>query len=260
MFANLNAGDPTKWTYVADPTRPAAAAQSFRPISLRLTVQANARNKFGLFWDEQLPCEGAAFQGAPDSVQACRRSEAGEIIAGGASPTPSVERDRRAGNRRVSRRRQQGAAGDVAVAGHQPPAARSRAGHLRQQVGRRPDAGQSGRRSDPHHRTVRERLREQRQHREPDLPLAQLRRQLAGLVQLARVGVVCARRAEHEVRLPGRLPGRQPQAVFQQPGADLPDQQRRAGPDHRDHRSLLAVCSACATTRSTRRKRGRSAG
>ena len=90
MFANLNAGDPTKWTYAADLTRPAAAAQSFRPISLRLTVQANTRNKFGLFWDEQLPCEGAAFQGAPDSVSACRRSEAGEIIAGGASPTPSV--------------------------------------------------------------------------------------------------------------------------------------------------------------------------
>jgi hypothetical protein len=90
MFANLNAGDPTQWTYAADPTRPAAAAQSFRPISLRLTIQANTRNKFGLFWDEQLPCEGAAFQGAPDSVHACRRSEAGEIIAGGASPTPSV--------------------------------------------------------------------------------------------------------------------------------------------------------------------------
>jgi len=90
MFANLNAGDPTKWTYAADPTRPAAAAQSFRPISLRLTVQANARNKFGLFWDEQLPCEGAAFQGAPESVEACRRSGPNEIIAGGASPTPSV--------------------------------------------------------------------------------------------------------------------------------------------------------------------------
>src|SRR4029078_6139340 len=41
MFANLNAGAPPKWTYAADLTRPAAAAQSFRPISLRLTVQAN---------------------------------------------------------------------------------------------------------------------------------------------------------------------------------------------------------------------------
>jgi hypothetical protein len=90
MFANLNAGDPTKWTYQADPNRPAVAAQSFRPISLRLTLQANSRNKIGLFWDEQIPCEGAAFQGAPDSVSACRRSEANEIISGGASPTPTA--------------------------------------------------------------------------------------------------------------------------------------------------------------------------
>ena len=90
MFANINAGDKTKWTYVADPSRPAVAAQSFRPISLRLTVQATSRNKFGAFWDEQLPCEGAAFQGAPDSVSACRRSEDGEIISGGASPTPTA--------------------------------------------------------------------------------------------------------------------------------------------------------------------------
>jgi hypothetical protein len=90
MFANLNAGDATKWTYKADPTRPAVAAQSFRPISLRLTIQASTRNKFGLFWDEQLPCEGAAFQGAPDSVSACRRSGPDEIISGGASPTPTA--------------------------------------------------------------------------------------------------------------------------------------------------------------------------
>ena len=84
MFANMNAGDPAKWTYVADPNRPAVAAQSFRPISLRLTVQANTRNKFGLFWDEQLPCEGAAFQGAPESLSACRRSGPNETISGGA--------------------------------------------------------------------------------------------------------------------------------------------------------------------------------
>jgi hypothetical protein len=91
MFANLNAGDATKWTYVPDPSRPAAVAASFRTTSLRLTTQANARNKFSVFWDEQMPCEGAAFQGAPDSVSACRRSGDGEIIAGGtAAPTPAA--------------------------------------------------------------------------------------------------------------------------------------------------------------------------
>ena len=32
-----------------------------------------------------MPCEGAAFQGAPDSVSACRRSGDNEIISGGAA-------------------------------------------------------------------------------------------------------------------------------------------------------------------------------
>jgi hypothetical protein len=91
MFANANAGDPTKWTYLADKTKPAVNAASFRTMALRLTAQATARNKFGVFWDEQKPCEGAAFPGAADSVDACRRSEAGEAIGGGtAPPTPAA--------------------------------------------------------------------------------------------------------------------------------------------------------------------------
>ena len=42
MFANANAGDPTKWTYVADTTRPAVYAASYRIMTLRLTAQADA--------------------------------------------------------------------------------------------------------------------------------------------------------------------------------------------------------------------------
>src|SRR5580765_3968862 len=55
MFYNANAGDPTKWTYVADPSRP-AISQSHTPIQPlgRLTIQAGQRNKFNLFWDEQI--------------------------------------------------------------------------------------------------------------------------------------------------------------------------------------------------------------
>ena len=88
MFANLNAGDPTKWTYAPDPNRPAAVAASFRTTSLRLTSQATPRNQFRLFWDEQMPCEGAAWPGATGS--ACRQSGDNEIIAGGtAAPTPT---------------------------------------------------------------------------------------------------------------------------------------------------------------------------
>jgi hypothetical protein len=89
MFANLNAGNPNKWTYVADPNRPAAVAASFRTTSVRLTTQATPRNKISVFWDEQMPCEGAAWPGS--TVSACRRSGDGEVIAGGtAAPTPAA--------------------------------------------------------------------------------------------------------------------------------------------------------------------------
>ena len=39
MFANKNAGDPTKWTYDADTSRPAVLAASYRIFTPRLTTQ-----------------------------------------------------------------------------------------------------------------------------------------------------------------------------------------------------------------------------
>jgi Carboxypeptidase regulatory-like domain len=89
MFANLNAGDPTKWTYAPDLNRPAVQAASFRTTSLRLTAQATPRNQVRVFWDEQMPCEGAAWPGS--TAKACRHSGDNEIIAGGtAAPTPAA--------------------------------------------------------------------------------------------------------------------------------------------------------------------------
>ena len=79
MFANKNFGDPTKWTYVADTSRPAVQAGSWRTGSIRLTVQPTARNKFNLFWDEQQPCQGAATLGSTDG---CRQSGPDEVICG----------------------------------------------------------------------------------------------------------------------------------------------------------------------------------
>src|SRR5437867_1080004 len=91
MFANANLGDPTKRTYVADRTRPAIQAGSWRNGSLRLTMQANAKNKFNVFWDEQHPCQGGAFSVFGDSVDACRHPEPNEIIGGApASSNPSA--------------------------------------------------------------------------------------------------------------------------------------------------------------------------
>src|SRR5687767_14116565 len=89
MFANANAGDPTRWTYVPDQSRPAVVAASYRITALRLTSQATPRNKFTIFWDQQRPCEGGAAPGYSGS--ACRQSGDGEIFAGStAAPTPSA--------------------------------------------------------------------------------------------------------------------------------------------------------------------------
>lgn len=79
MFANANFGDPTKRTYVADRSRPAAWAGSWRNASLRMTFQASPRNKFNVFWDEQHPCQGAAF---PGTNGGCRQPGPNEIICG----------------------------------------------------------------------------------------------------------------------------------------------------------------------------------
>ena len=98
MFANLNAGDPTKWTYAPDPNRPAVAAASFRTISLRLTSQAHARNQFRVFLGRADAVRRRRVAGL-DSVNACRQSGDNEIIAGGTAPDADGQRDRRAGNR-----------------------------------------------------------------------------------------------------------------------------------------------------------------
>ena len=87
MFANRNMGDPTKWNYEADRSRPAVAAGSWRNASIRLTAQPTAKHKINVFWDQQQPCQGAGFLG---SDEGCRQSGENEIICGaaGASNPP----------------------------------------------------------------------------------------------------------------------------------------------------------------------------
>ena len=89
MFANLNAGDPNAWTYAADTTRPAATAASYRTAALRLTSQVTPRNKVTLFWDEQMPCEGAADLRAGSSG-VCR-SASSTLAIGGAHGSPAPQ-------------------------------------------------------------------------------------------------------------------------------------------------------------------------
>ena len=61
MFHNLNAGDVTKWTYVANVNDP-AKSDSNGPLqpNLRLTFQVSQRNRLSLFWDEQISSDSIA--------------------------------------------------------------------------------------------------------------------------------------------------------------------------------------------------------
>jgi hypothetical protein len=81
MYRNQNAGDRTKFTYVPDLTRQAATAGDWTTASLRLTLQPTARNRVNVFWDEQVPCQGAS---APGSDEGCRKQNDSGWIIGGA--------------------------------------------------------------------------------------------------------------------------------------------------------------------------------
>jgi hypothetical protein len=80
MYANLNAGDPTKRTYEADLTRQSVSPQAYQIQNLRLTIQATPRNKISVFWDEQIPCNGATWSAQDDG---CRRQSSSGFIYGG---------------------------------------------------------------------------------------------------------------------------------------------------------------------------------
>jgi hypothetical protein len=56
MYYNKNAGNPAAWTYEPDLTRRATGDGTWKALGLRLTWQATARNKIGVFWDETSVC------------------------------------------------------------------------------------------------------------------------------------------------------------------------------------------------------------
>jgi len=93
IYPNLNAGDPTKFTYSPDATRQAQGAESFQLFSIRLTTQITPRNKFNYHQDFQLPCNGAAFTSSGDAcrVQKNANEVVGAIGLGGLTATTSPE-------------------------------------------------------------------------------------------------------------------------------------------------------------------------
>jgi carboxypeptidase family protein len=56
VYYNLNAGDPTKWSYAPDSGRIAYSDRLFENASARVTWQMTRRNKVSVFWDEQALC------------------------------------------------------------------------------------------------------------------------------------------------------------------------------------------------------------
>ena len=87
MFANRNAGDPTKWTYEPDLTRQARNDSVRKIAGLRLTWQITARNKLNLFWDEQLNCSGSTWS---SEFEGCRQPKAGWVYGGSATAAPET--------------------------------------------------------------------------------------------------------------------------------------------------------------------------
>ncbi len=72
MLENKNAFDPTKWTYEPDTTKPALSANGdWQQAKMRMTWQANAKNKISGEWEQQAYCR------CPNGVSAVVAPEAG---------------------------------------------------------------------------------------------------------------------------------------------------------------------------------------
>src|SRR5262245_25919520 len=68
-FGNLNAGDPTKWIYIADQSIKSRSAGSRKIGGTRVTGQLSERNKISAYYDYQYTCSGSSYAKDAD---ACR--------------------------------------------------------------------------------------------------------------------------------------------------------------------------------------------
>ena len=93
IFPNLNAGDPTKFLYAPDREHAVRGAESWRLYTVRLTLQATARDKVNMHWDEQHPCNGATYSTSGDGCrnQPDNGDRLGALGLGGLSSTTSPE-------------------------------------------------------------------------------------------------------------------------------------------------------------------------
>ncbi len=241
MYRNQNAGDPTKFIYVPDLSKQAATAGSWRIAGVRLTMQPTSRHRFNVFWDEQHPCQGSTWQGNDNG---CRQQGDDEWIIGGApgsagsfglaTATQAPEISNYAGRGHAYQRVTQATwtspftnrllldggmgtyfshYGGQEMPGN--PNARDSA-HGEQCAGVAPANAVAG--ACAHGIS------------EPHLRIAGLVEQSGLRAQLARLGVLRHRRAQHEVRLSGGVSPDQSELLQQRQPPHLPDELRRAEP------------------------------
>ena len=86
-FWNKNTGDPTKWTYEADESIPSRGANARTITALRLTTQVGQRHKVGVFFDNQLACDGSAMT---TDAESCRPRGSDWVANGSATSAPEA--------------------------------------------------------------------------------------------------------------------------------------------------------------------------
>ena len=61
-FGNLNAGNPTNWAYVVDPSIKSRTVGSRKTLAGRVTAQLSERNKISASYDRQFVCNGSSYE------------------------------------------------------------------------------------------------------------------------------------------------------------------------------------------------------
>jgi hypothetical protein len=87
MFANKNAGDPTRWTYEKNADVESRNATSRKIAAIRFTAQITPRNKISFLTDNQFSCEGSAMTTTAGN---CRPAGSNWIANGTANRAPEA--------------------------------------------------------------------------------------------------------------------------------------------------------------------------
>ena len=209
IFANKNAGDPTKWTYEPDFTLQGRTDVTPRHLRAATDLADHAAQQV-----QRVPRRSAGLHGAAwvEESDACRNTppgdgwiQGGSQINGffGAGPNSPETGDYSYNPQRVEQVKWQSPVTNrlLLEAGVGINASRwgyeTRPGNPHRRPHSRPGAGGDSRR-----RAVR-----------PEVPLVELAARTHRRPHLERVGQLRDRRAQHEVRLPGRVPPRHRQPV-----------------------------------------------